>query len=150
MGGLYNLIRGYSPACVLLMPMLGRTENQYPRFRDCFLSEDESKIVIYTRVGGKNRGLGYGEEELIKDPNFFRTYDDDYDNTYGYYEFNVPEQWSEDFKKIIKGDLLNVSDEYVSKVKEIFPLLDSSGVIDHLFRMKKEDAENGETKDSDH
>ena len=58
---LYNLVNGYNPACICLMPMLGRKQDEYPRFRDCFLSDDEEHLVIYTRVGGANRNNGYGE-----------------------------------------------------------------------------------------
>ena len=85
----YNAIMGFNPACVLIMPMLGRRQNEWPRFRDCFV--EDGKIAIYTRVGGNNRGCGYGEEELYKDPHFVKTYDDSFDNTYATYIFNVPE-----------------------------------------------------------
>lgn len=52
MGGLYNVINGYNPACLLLAPMLTEENPQsfFPRFRDCFL--DGERIVIFTRVGG--------------------------------------------------------------------------------------------------
>ena len=130
---LYNLVKGFNPACVFFMPMLGRKQDEYPRFRDCFLSEDDERIVIFTRVGGNNRNCGFGEEELYNDPNFVKTYDDDYDNTYGYYEFNVPEKWKEDFKKIINGDRVGVSDEYVAYVKEFYPLLAEKGIVDEMF-----------------
>lgn len=131
---LYNMVNGFNPACILLMPMLGRKQDEYPRFRDCFLSEDDERIVICTRVGGGNRGQGYNEEELYKDPNFVTTYDDGCDNTYGYYEFNPPERWKEDFDNIISGDLEEVSDEYVQYVKEFYPKLAEEGVIDSIFR----------------
>ena len=52
---LYNMMNGFNPACVLIMPMLGRKQEEYPRFRDCFVTE-ENNIAIYTRVGGGNRG----------------------------------------------------------------------------------------------
>ena len=52
---LYNMINGVDPACFYLLPMLGRVAEDYPRFRDCFLSEDGEHIDIYTRVGGNNR-----------------------------------------------------------------------------------------------
>ena len=55
---LYNELFGFSPACLVLLPMLGRKPEEYPRFRDCFLSEDMKRIEIYTRVGGNNRGCG--------------------------------------------------------------------------------------------
>ena len=68
---LYNMMNGFNPACVFIMPMLGRKQEEYPRFRDCFVTE-ENNIAIYTRVGGGNRGCGFGEEELYKDENFLR------------------------------------------------------------------------------
>ena len=131
---LYNAIFGFNPACVVFMPMLGRKQDDYPRFRDCFLSDDEERIVIYTRVGGNNRGSGYGEEELIKDPNFVRTYDDAFDSTYGYYEFDVPEKWKEDFEKIVQGQMNEISDEYYNYVCEFYPKLAEEGVLEKLFR----------------
>ena len=99
---LYNMMMGFNPACVVIMPMLGRKQDEYPRFRDCFVT-DEGNIAIYTRVGGGNRDCGYGEDELYKDENFITTYDDEYDNTYGTYEFRVPEKWKTDFDLIMDG-----------------------------------------------
>lgn len=117
---LYNMVNGFNPACVLIMPMLGRKQDEYPRFRDCFVTE-ENNIAIYTRVGGGNRGCGYGEEELYKDENFLTTYDDDFDPTYATYEFKVPEKWKSDFDLIISGKLEDVSEEYVKYLKEFYP-----------------------------
>ena len=124
MGGLYNAIMGYSSACVYFLPMLDRKPEDYPRFRDCFLSDDSKRIVIYTRVGGGNRGCGFGEDKLYKDPNYVTTYDDDFDNTYGSYEFNVPEKWQEDFDAILHGEFDKVSDEYKAQIKKIYPDMD--------------------------
>lgn len=132
---LYNMMNGFNPACLIFMPMLGRKQEEYPRFRDCFISEDEKHIIIYTRVGGGNRNCGYGEEDLYKDPNFVKTWDDDYDSTYGYYEFSVPEKWKKDFDAIMKdGDPTKASDEYVAYVKEFYPKVAEAGVIDKIFR----------------
>lgn len=131
---LYNMINGYNISCIVFMPMLGRKQEEYPRFRDCFLSDDKEHIIIYTRVGGGNRGCGYGEEELYKDPNFVRTYDDEFDNTYGSYEFTPPEKWKADFDIICDGRIGDVSDEYVEYVKEFYPSLAECGFIDTIFR----------------
>ena len=131
---LYNMINGFNPSCILFMPMLGRKQDEYPRFRDCFLSDDKERIIIYTRVGGGNRNEGYGEEELYKDPLFVRTYDSEYDSTYGYYEFNVPEKWKSDFDKIVNGKFQEVSDGYVDLVKSFYPKLTNSGMFDKIFR----------------
>lgn len=129
---LYNMLMGFNPACVAIMPMLGRKQEEYPRFRDCFIT-DEGNIAIYTRVGGGNRDCGYGEEELYKDENFLTTYDDEYDNTYATYEFKVPEKWKADFDKIIDGRSNEVSEEYLTYVKEFYPKLAAEGVIDKIF-----------------
>ena len=48
------------------MPMLGRKQDEWPRFRDCYVTKDLN-IAIYTRVGGGNRNSGYGEEELYEE-----------------------------------------------------------------------------------
>ena len=130
---LYNMMMGFNPACVVIMPMLGRKQNEYPRFRDCFVTE-EGNIAIYTRVGGDNRDCGYGEEKLYEDENFITTYDDDeYDNTYGTYEFKVPEKWKADFDLIMAGKSSEVSQEYINYVKEFYPKLAEEGVIDKIF-----------------
>lgn len=129
---MYNMMMGFNPACVAIMPMLGRKQNEWPRFRDCYVT-DEGNIAIYTRVGGGNRDAGFGEEELYKDENFLTTYDDEYDNTYGTYEFKVPEKWKADFDLIMDGKSGEVSQEYISYVKEFYPKLAKEGVIDKIF-----------------
>ena len=129
---LYNMLMGFNPACVAIMPMLGRKQEEWPRFRDCFIT-DEKNIAIYTRVGGGNRDCGYGEEELYKDENFLTTYDDEYDNTYATYEFKVPEKWKADFDLIIEGKSSEVSQEYINYVKKFYPKLAAEGVIDKIF-----------------
>ena len=132
------MMNGVNPACVFLLPMLGKRIDEYPRFRDCFLSDDEKHILVYTRVGGNNRNCGFGEEELCKHPNFVETYDDDLDSTYGYYMFSVPEKWQDDFDKIIDMDYDKVSDEYVKVVKSFYPALTNKGTIDRLFSRESE------------
>lgn len=134
---LYNMMNGFNPACVVIMPMLGRKQNEYPRFRDCFVTE-EGNIAIYTRVGGGNRKCGFGEEALYEDKNFLKTYDDDFDSTYGTYEFKVPEEWKEDFDKIVAGNMAEVSDKYVEYLKEFWPTLAENGVIDKIFKRVEE------------
>lgn len=119
---LYNMINGVNPATFLFLPMLGKHPDEYPRFRDCFISEDETQIIILTRVGGNNRKCGYGEEELYKHPNFVKTYDDDFDNTYGYYVFSIPNEWSEDFKSILNGGCF--SKAYLNQMCKVFPKLE--------------------------
>lgn len=112
---------GVNPATFIILPMLGRHPDEYPRFRDCFVNEDK-QILVFTRVGGGNRNCGYGEEELYKDPNFVKTYDDDYDSTYGYYVFNVPEEWKDDFDRLLKGE--KPSARYLDQMCKVYPKLE--------------------------
>lgn len=125
---LYNMMNGVTPITCFVMPMLGKHPEEYPRFRDCFLSDEahpeyNDHILVYTRVGGGNRGCGFGEESLFDHPNFVATYDDDFDSTYGMYVFSVPEQWRADFELIKAGNLAGVSGEYQAEVRRIFPKL---------------------------
>lgn len=104
--------------------MHGIPHEEHPRFRDCFVSDDENSIEVLTRVGGGNRNCGYGEEELMQHPNFIKTYDWDEDNTYGWYIFSVPEKWKEDFDKIVSGNPTEISDEYFNEMIRVYPKLE--------------------------
>lgn len=126
------MLMGFNPACAFILPMLGRRQEDYPRFRDCFVTE-ERNIAVYTRVGGNNRNCGYGEEFLYEDENYLTTYDDEYDNTYATYEFKVPDKWKSDFDLILDGKMKEVSNEYVSYVKELYPELAKRGIVDNMF-----------------
>ena len=129
---LYNMMNRFNPACILIMPMLVRKQEEYSRFRDCFVTE-KNNIAIYTRVGGVNRNCEYDEEELYKDENFLTTYDDNYDCTYATYEFKVPEKWKDDFDLIIGGKIKEVSKEYIDYLKEFYPKLADQGIFDKIF-----------------
>lgn len=140
---IYNIVHGFNPSCIFFLPMLGRNDREYPRFRDCFLDDDdENHILIYTRVGGGNRNSGFGEEKLYDDPNFVETYDDPDDSTYGYYKFKIPDEWKEDAEKIINANFAEVSDKYVERCKEIFPKFAESSYIDIIFKRKKGEEES--------
>ena len=123
MSGLYNVLHGYNQACVFILPMLGRKMEEYPRFRDCFVDKETGLIAVFTRVGGGNRDCGMGEEELYDDPNFVSTRDAEYDSTYGYYYFKVPEKWKSDFDLILAGRIKEASDEYWQMIYDFYPNL---------------------------
>lgn len=126
---LYNMVNGVSPAAFFVLPMLGEKHPQdYPRFRDCFLSDEEhpeydGHIHLYTRVGGNNRGCGFGEEELHTHPNYVTTFDDSFDNTFATYVFSVPEEWKADYDKFVSGDIKGFSPEYQARCRAVFPKL---------------------------
>lgn len=132
---LYNIINKVNPAVFILLPMLGKHPDEYPRFRDCFIGEDKNSIIVFTRVGGNNRNCGFNEEELYKHPNFIKTYDDDYDNTYGYYVFSIPNEWINDFTAILNGELW--SEQYHNQMCNVFPKLKDK--FTELYNKRKEE-----------
>lgn len=137
---LYNMLNGVNPRTIFLLPMIdNKHPDEYPRFRDVFsdTGEDEPKfdfpiILVYTRVGGGNRGCDFGEEEIMQNPLFVTTYDDDFDNTYGNYVFRVPEEFIQDFHKVNDKDLANLSPALQKRCREVFPKMES--LFDELWK----------------
>lgn len=139
---LYNMVNGVNPATFLLLPMLGKHPDEYPRFRDCFMGaatnsktekdqfgipkkelSDEKVITIYTRTGGANRE-SYQEEidKLRSMPTYIRDYDDTFDSTFAMFIFSIPEKWQADYEKINNGDT-EISEEYKAEMKRVYPKL---------------------------
>jgi hypothetical protein len=124
---LYNMIHGVKPSTFLILPVLGKHPEKYPRFRDCFIGdqekpETEGKIIIYTRTGGGNRPDYEEENEAMRQmPGFIMDYDDSFDNTFAHWVFEIPEMWAKDVKKILDGRIDDVSPEYAHMICETFP-----------------------------
>lgn len=97
MSGLYNLVFGVNPLAEILLHLLGVDYKTVQRFRDCFLNEAGTEIVIYTRTGGNNRA-DFDNSALRKLPGFIAEEDDAFDNTYALFRFEVPVKASEKCK----------------------------------------------------
>ena len=141
---LYNIMNGVTPVTFIILPMLGKHPDEYPRFRDCFLGDEDrpdlkGKIHVYTRAGGGNRET-YEKEilELRKDKNYITDYDDSFDSTFASFVFNVPEKWKKDFDLAVKGKLSELSDKYKSQMKKIYPKLKDK--FETMFKKEKENA----------
>lgn len=135
---LYNAVFGFNPACVLLLPMIGKTREDFPRFRDCFLGDtDRRTIQVFTRTGGGNRD-GYAEENdaVTKFEGYLSDWDDDFDSTFAYWEFAVPEKWHADFDRVVAGDCAAMSEDCKALIKSAYPRL--ADQIDKLTTPKKE------------
>lgn len=134
------MIHGVNPLAIFLIPMLGdKHPDSYPRFRNVFISDEENPeyddhIHVYTRVGGGNRGVGCGEEELYKHPNFVTTFDDSFDSTFGTYVFSVPDDFKNDFELIKSGKANEVSEVLRVRVYDMFPKLKEQ--LDKLFGLE--------------
>lgn len=134
--GLYNILFGVNPLSPILLKSLNlsyhgrklQINGEYSpgRFRDIYLSDDGTKILLYTRNGGGNRECWdaegcpvYPEEDipqnhnpsclvyvnwkLTQHPNYIKDYDDDFDSTYAYFEFKVPETLDPVLDRIMKA-----------------------------------------------
>lgn len=138
------MVNGVNPSTFFILPMLGEKHpDEYPRFRDCFTVVDEKnnyEIHVLTRVGGNNRGQGFGEEELQKHPNYLYDQDEEEDNTYATYVFSVPKEWKKDFDKIAEGRVSEVSSEYQDRLRKVFPKLNEK--FDIIFGLKTEEDVN--------
>lgn len=96
---LYNLLFGVNQDADELLKMLDLTENDFGRFRDAYLNEEGTNIIVYTRCGGGNRE-DYEDvfSKMEKHPEYVTDYDDDFDCTYAYFVFNVPEKFKKQAK----------------------------------------------------
>lgn len=119
---LYNLICGVNPATFYILPMLGKTPEQYPRFRDCFIAKDGQHIEILTRTGGNNRKEYSSQIETLRCmPTYVSDEDNTSDNTFAWFTFGIPPFWEGDFKCLKSGIYEFISSTYQEKLKRIFP-----------------------------
>ena len=94
----YNMLFGMNPDSDKLLSFLGKTKNDFGRFRNVYM--EDGYIVVYTRNGGGNRE-DYEDvfDEMSEHPWYSHDADDDYDCTYANIYFKVPES-HEDFMAI--------------------------------------------------
>ena len=87
---LYNMLFGVNPSSDKLLSLLGKTREDFGRFRDVYV--DDEFIVVHTRNGGGNRDdYKYVFDEMSEHPWYSHDVDDDYDCTYANIYFKVPE-----------------------------------------------------------
>lgn len=91
---LYNMLFGTNNFAEALLRMLNVDPSNMPRFRDCFLSEDGTEIIIHTRTGGGNREEYEEQNEAMKRiPGYKFDRDSDFDPTYANFHYKVPEKF---------------------------------------------------------
>lgn len=151
---LYNLLDGVNPLKDILLKILDIDQPngkwKSGRFRGIYLNEDGTEIILYTRNGGGNRehwGFSHADEKegeecscagcvityhLPKHPNYLRDYDDDFDSTYAYIVFSVPEEFQEFTKSLATGKKPEIISEKFQKT------------IAEMKKMKKEEINKDE------
>ena len=118
---LYNQLFGTNEDAPALLGMLGVNKEFFDRFRDVFLCNDGNSIKVYTRTGGENREEHQKSWEKIRNHNLYiRDYDDDFDETYAYIEFNIPEKYKKTAKKMFRGEPITINEKFKKECEEMF------------------------------
>jgi len=122
---LYNALFGKNKDSDLLLKIIGIDQSggkyQSGRFRDIYLNADGSKIILYTRNGGGNRDEYQPLIDILAThPNYLKDYDDDFDCTYAYIEFSVPDEFKEEVKALTTGkEPEKIGDAFQRLVKDM-------------------------------
>lgn len=116
----YNALFGENEETPVLLGMLAVNKEYFNRFRDVDLIEGGTKIRVFTRLGGENRE-GYKEtwSKIRKHNLYIKDYDDNFDCTFAYIEYNIPEQFKETAKKMFKGEPVSFSDKLEKELEEM-------------------------------
>ena len=124
------------------------------RFRDIHLNEDGTKIIMLTRNGGGNRENYWYLFDIIKHhPNYILDYDDDYDCTYAYIEFSIPDEFKEVCASMATGEELKTVkekfDNCINYMKKLTPeelkedprMGPITKMMENIFKSLKDDIE---------
>lgn len=115
----YNLF-GVNEDTPILLGMIGVNIKYFARFRDVFLCNGGKNIRVYTRSGGQNREVFKDNwKTIIHNPLYAGDYDDGFDDTYAYIEFNIPEKYKDTAKKMFKEEPINVGEKFKNECKEM-------------------------------
>jgi hypothetical protein len=136
---LYNMLFGMNPLTPILLAILDLDQKngqwRTGRFRDIYYDKEKEKIILYTRNGGGNREHWDDEKEpgpdcmctgcvirhhLRRHPNYIRDWDDDFDCTYAYVEFSVPERFKDYLDELVtKSKIENVNEKFDRVLKKM-------------------------------
>ena len=117
---LYNALFGENSEAHVLLGMIGVNKEYFNRYRDVELIENGTKIRVFTRLGGGNR-TDYQEtwDKIRKHKLYVKDYDDDFDCTYAYIEYNIPEIFKFTAKKMFKGEPISFSDKFKKELEDM-------------------------------
>jgi len=91
---MYEMVCNINPDAGRVLNLIGLDPTfliEECRLRDVYLSKDKTKVVIFTRIGGGNRGSYSASIKRLKNfKGYIRDYDDDFDNTYASFEYQIP------------------------------------------------------------
>ena len=117
---LYTKLFGENKDAVALLGMLSLTRNSFGRYRDVYLNKAGDIITVLTRIGGGNaKEFAYVYNTLKEHSHYIRDYEDDFDETYAYFEFNVPTKYKQACRMMAPAeDRLSVGDMFHEEIEE--------------------------------
>ena len=120
MMSLYNELFGINEEMPVLLGMLEVNTEYFSRFRDVELIKGGTIIRVFTRTGESNRE-DYEEnwKQIRKHELYIKDYDDDFDNTYAYIEFKVPDRYKETAKQMFKGEPISFKDKFNKEIEDM-------------------------------
>lgn len=117
---LYNTLFGMNEETPALLGMIGLNKEYFKRFRDIELIEKGTKIRVFTRLGGGNREDYKNEWEKIRSNELYiKDYDDEFDETYAYIEFNIPEKYKTTAIKMFKEEPQSFEDKFKKELEDM-------------------------------
>ena len=117
---LYNMLFGENKESEILLGMIGLNKEYFERYRDVEIIENGTKIRVFTRLGGGNREYYDDLWDNIRSYELYITdYDDDFDCTYAYIEYNIPEKYKETAKKMFNGEPISFSDKFNKELEDM-------------------------------
>lgn len=117
---LYNRLFGENKDATALLGMINCTRDDFMRYRDVHLNKAGTIITVTARIGGNNRKkYGYILNNIRKNIHYKRDFDDNFDNTYAYIQFSVPEEYIKTCKMIApKEERLNFGELFKKEIKD--------------------------------
>ncbi len=117
---LYNRLFGINADMPVLLGMLSVNMEYFDRFRDVELCNNGTVIRVFTRLGGENR-KDYSEtwKKIRKHELYSQDYDDEFDETYAYIEFNIPEKYKKTAKKMFKKEPISLKEKLNKSISEM-------------------------------
>ena len=122
---MYNTLFGVNYLASVCLSAVDILVLEVERFRDAIFFKKGKKhfVEVLTRTGGKNRE-NFPNKSLKENKNYVEDYDDEYDNTYAHFIFQVPEKleqsiyWDRVFKDQSRNSL-NLKKMFNREFKEM-------------------------------
>lgn len=117
---LYNELFGINENSFVILAMLDLDMEYFERFRDIDIIKDATVIRVFVRLGGGNREP-YKEtwKKIRRNPLYITDYDDTYDNTYAYIEYQIPDFYRKTAKILYKGEPISFGERFQKYMKEM-------------------------------